>query len=138
MMTTSCGIARRRSTRKISSQLSGLIWKARTIASRGPPEMPSTTTATAMPTVIAKPSSIAGRYRHMTSRLKKYLISWSMAGAGGRGAPSPTDALEELLRALHPRIAEQLGRRTLLDDLAVVHEDHAVGHLARETHLVGD
>ena len=29
-------------------------------------------------------------------------------------------------------------RRTLLDDLALVHEDHAIGHVAGEADLVGD
>ena len=35
------------------------------------------------------------------------------------------------------RIVEELVRAVLLDDLATVHEDDAVGHLAREAHFVG-
>ena len=42
------------------------------------------------------------------------------------------------LGALLLRAQEHVVRRPLLDDDALIHEDHAVGDLAREAHLVGD
>src|SRR4051812_29347712 len=51
---------------------------------------------------------------------------------------SVQDLAQEQLRALVLRVAEELVGRVHLDDLAVVHEDHAVRDLAREAHLVGD
>src|SRR5437870_1179571 len=83
--------------------VSGGIWQARTTASPRPPVIPSTTTATAISRVIQKPSSIAGKACSMTSTLKKYLASWSMA------ASAPGDAFEELPGALHARVAEHFG-----------------------------
>ena len=34
------------------------------------------------------------------------------------------------------RVIEELGWRVLLDDLSLVHEDHAISDRAREAHLV--
>src|SRR5262245_56420175 len=48
------------------------------------------------------------------------------------------DLAEEELGALVARVGEERLRLVLLDDLAPVHEDHAIGHGAREAHLVGD
>src|SRR6266513_5990004 len=48
------------------------------------------------------------------------------------------DLREELLRALRARRAEELFLLGVLDDPPRVHEDHAVRHLARESHLVRD
>src|SRR5260370_40234388 len=48
------------------------------------------------------------------------------------------DLAEEELGALVARIGEERLRLVLLDDLAHVHEDHAVGNRAGEAHLVGD
>ena len=48
------------------------------------------------------------------------------------------DFREEQLRPIAPGAAEELVLRRVLDDLALVHEDHAVRDLAGETHLVGD
>ena len=45
---------------------------------------------------------------------------------------------QERLRALFPGLADHLSRRPFLDDDAAVHEQHLVGHLARELHLVRD
>ena len=47
------------------------------------------------------------------------------------------DLRQELLRALRAGLAEEIVLGGVLDDLAAVHEDHAVGDLARESHLVG-
>jgi hypothetical protein len=47
-------------------------------------------------------------------------------------------AVEEGAGALVLRVADDLVRVSLLDDDAVVHEDHPVRDLAREGHLVGD
>ena len=41
-------------------------------------------------------------------------------------------------RALLPRLVEHVGRHALLDDPPLVHEDHAIAHLAGELHLVRD
>ena len=35
-------------------------------------------------------------------------------------------------------VVEKLVRRIVLDDLALVHEDHAVGHGAGKSHLMRD
>src|SRR3990172_255698 len=48
------------------------------------------------------------------------------------------DLGQKLLRPLRARAAEERLGLGVLDDLAVVHEDHAVRDLAREAHLVRD
>ena len=48
------------------------------------------------------------------------------------------DLAQELADTLVFRVGEEMLRRALLDDLAVGHEDNAVGHRAGEAHLVGD
>ena len=50
----------------------------------------------------------------------------------------PLDLADEGAGALLGRGLEDRRRRALLDDQAVVHEDHAVGGIAREGHLVAD
>src|SRR3546814_2751202 len=45
---------------------------------------------------------------------------------------------EEQLGARRLRVVEELLRLVLLDDLAAIHEDHPVGDLAGEAHLVSD
>ena len=57
---------------------------------------------------------------------------------GERSAFLLADAAEELLRALLRGVVEDLVRQTLLRHDAILHEDDAVGHVAREAHLVGD
>src|SRR5690242_16724274 len=47
------------------------------------------------------------------------------------------DLAEEVLGAIAARCGEELVRRRVLDDLAAVHEDHAVRRAAGEAHLVG-
>src|SRR5215213_8081569 len=47
------------------------------------------------------------------------------------------DLVDEVARAFAPGGLEELLRRALLDDVAVVDEDDPVAHLAREPHLVG-
>ena len=58
------------------------------------------------------------------------------------GVPQPErlvqDLAEEQLGALVARVVEEFLGLVLLDDLALVHEDHAVGDLAGKTHFVGD
>src|SRR3954463_10158877 len=46
------------------------------------------------------------------------------------------DAVQELPRTFALRLAEELLRRRLFDDLAAVHEHHRVGHAPGEAHLV--
>src|SRR5687768_12728910 len=48
------------------------------------------------------------------------------------------DLGQELLATVGLRSPEERLRRALLDHLALVHEDHAVGHPAGEPHLVRD
>src|SRR5690606_10503809 len=50
------------------------------------------------------------------------------------------DLGQEMLRALGTRrhIAEELFIAAVFDDFAGVHEHHAIGHLAGESHFVGD
>src|SRR6267143_6721218 len=45
---------------------------------------------------------------------------------------------QELLRAFAARTAEEIGLQRILDDLALVHEDHAIRDLAGKAHFVGD
>src|ERR1700741_3669240 len=45
---------------------------------------------------------------------------------------------QETLRALVLRRIDHLRRRSLLDDLALIHEHHAVGDAAREADFMGD
>nr|GEY82994.1 hypothetical protein [Tanacetum cinerariifolium] len=47
------------------------------------------------------------------------------------------DLAEEQPRTVTLRVIEEVVRRGLFDDLALVHEDHAVRHRARKTHFVG-
>jgi hypothetical protein len=47
------------------------------------------------------------------------------------------DLAEEQLGALVLRIVEELVWLVLLDDLALIHEDHPVGNLPGEAHFVG-
>jgi ABC-type glycerol-3-phosphate transport system substrate-binding protein len=51
---------------------------------------------------------------------------------------SMQDLAEEQPGAFVLRIVEELGRRILFDDLALVHEDDPIGHLPRKAHLVRD
>src|SRR5882672_4988532 len=48
------------------------------------------------------------------------------------------DLGEEMLRALRARLSEKVVLGRVLDDFPAVHENDAVGNLARETHLVRD
>src|SRR5439155_7826428 len=48
------------------------------------------------------------------------------------------DLGQELLRAFRAWLAEEIILGRVLDDFSAVHEDHAMTHLARESHLVGD
>src|SRR5512140_1561203 len=50
----------------------------------------------------------------------------------------PQDLGQEVAAALALRVVEELLRGVALDDLALVHEDHAVGDSLGEAHLVGD
>src|SRR6516225_5892630 len=45
---------------------------------------------------------------------------------------------QENLRTVAARLIEELGRGRVLDNAALVHEHHALGHLARKPHLVRD
>src|SRR5579883_1826842 len=44
---------------------------------------------------------------------------------------------QEFLRAVAAGLAEEILLRRIFDDLAAVHEDHAVGDLAGKAHLMG-
>ena len=48
------------------------------------------------------------------------------------------DLVEEGPGSLLPGSIEELVGRGAFDDLAVIHEDDPVGHLARESHFVGN
>ena len=47
------------------------------------------------------------------------------------------DLAQEQLGAIILWVVEEVVRRGLFDDFALVHEDHAVGHGAGEAHFVG-
>src|SRR2546423_13974060 len=127
-MTTSWGSVRKRSTNATMSPFRSRNRNARSIASASPRRMPSVTTAAASSSVTRNPDRSAGRYLAITSALKKVSASRPI----GRTASRPDrglrveDALEKLARPLVGGVAEDGGRRPLLDDLAAVHEQHAV------------
>src|SRR5690606_27394310 len=68
---------------------------------------------------------------------------FSVAAPSGLRPPllpgrSVQNLAQEQLGPIVLRVLEERVRLVLLDDFATVHEDDAVGDLAREAHLVGD
>ena len=49
----------------------------------------------------------------------------------------PLDTAQELTGTLLSRVIDNLLGRTLLDNAASVHKDHAIGNIARKLHRVG-
>ena len=50
----------------------------------------------------------------------------------------PQNLRQEILRPVRLRVVEEVVRVVLLDDLALIHEDHAIGNGLGEAHFVGD
>ena len=63
------------------------------------------------------------------------LPSYRLAVSRCLGGVEPA---EEGAQAIATRVADNVLRGTFFDDDAAIHEDDAVGRLAREHHLVGD
>src|SRR5437016_1712665 len=118
------------------------------------------TTASAISMVVSTPCRIEGRYCAIRFGLKKVSRKAFMGGTcvhcccrkhpcaplsrkGGGNTPSvrrvqtssPCQLCDEGPGPWFLRRAEDPLRRTFLDDQAVIHEDHAVGGVARKTHL---
>src|ERR1700704_509000 len=114
------------------STLTGNTRNERRIASTRPSARPVTTTAAAISTVTTTPFMIAGKYRSISSGLKN--------ASRKRDQPSIAASARELgQERAGARLAgcgEYLLRRALFHDRAVVHENHAVGGVACEPHLV--
>src|SRR3954468_23866567 len=78
---------------------------------------------------------MSGRYLAMTFALKK--VSTKRSQLDIRCATSVAlDLADEGARALAARGLEDRRPRTFLDDHALVHEEHAVGRIACEAHLM--
>ena len=50
----------------------------------------------------------------------------------------PQNLRQKVLGSIRLRVVEEVVRVVLLDDLALIHEDHAVRHGFGEAHFVGD
>src|SRR3972149_2825202 len=134
-MITSGGRARNRSTMKTSSRVTGLKPRLRSSASARPVTRPATMTSAASSTVTSMPWAMSGKYLAITLALKKVSRKRSQLDIARRRSV-PLDLADEAACAvLHGRL-EDLSRRALLDDGALVHEDHAVGGVAGEAHPV--
>src|SRR5438105_15872453 len=119
---------------KMISQLSGRMPRLRISARISPVNRPAATINSASSTVRTVPSRMSGRYLAMTLALKKVSTNLSQ-----RVMRSVTLNLpDEGARALVCRALEDLRRRPLLDDQAIVHEHYAIGRGAGEAHLVAD
>src|ERR1700694_3675073 len=137
-MTTSGGSERNRSTRPMISQLSGRMPRLLSKARARPAAMPATTTRTASSIVTTTPDRMSGRYLSMTFVLKNVSVKRPQFDIGVSRLSMPLDLADEGARALVGRLLEDDGRRSLLDDGALVHEHHAVGGVAGKAHLVAD
>src|SRR4029453_11518410 len=104
----------------------------RTIASASPSKVPVTTTAAAISIVTTTPFMMAGKYRSITSQLKNVSRKRDQASM----AVSARDLGDEGAGARLAGRRKHLLRRPLLHDDPVIHEDHAVGGVARKAHLV--
>src|SRR5471032_2452395 len=138
-MITSGGRERRTSTTKMISQLSGRIASDRISASTRPLPMPAITIRMASSMVTSVPHRMSGRYFAMTFALKKVSTNlFQPATARTRRISVLPDLADERARALVRRRVEDRRWRPLLDDQAVIHEDHPVGRGLGEAHLVAD
>src|SRR5882672_6342947 len=136
-MMTSGGSARKRSTLKTISRLTGRKPALRSSASASPAAMPVTMTSAASSSVTSMPYAMSGRYFAMTLALKKVSTKRSQFDIARR-LSVPLDLADEAARALVARRLEDNARRALLHDRALVHEDHAVGGIAGKAHFVAD
>ena len=50
----------------------------------------------------------------------------------------PQNLRQEILRPVRLRVVEEVVRVVLLDDLALIHEDHSVGDRFGKAHFVSD
>src|SRR5947209_4813025 len=135
-MMTSGGSARKRSTTKTISRLTGRQPRLRSSASASPAARPLAMTSAASSMVTSMPCAMSGRYLAMTFALKKVSRKRSRFCMAQRSVA--LDLADESARALVARGLEDRRRRSFLDDRAVVHEKHAVGGVAGEAHLVAD
>src|SRR6266436_4485582 len=132
-MRTSGGSARNTSAKTTISALTGSTRNERATASTRPSAMPVTTTAAAISIVTTTPFMMAGKYRSISSGLKNASRKRDQPSIA---AASVCELGQERASAHLAGRGEDLLRRPLLHDRAVVHEDHAVGGVAREPHLV--
>ena len=89
----------------------------------------------AISTVTSTPLRMSGQYWAIIAGLKKVSTKRSQAVMALTWSSSATNARVRLSRG---RIEASRRRRPLLDDLALVHEDDAVGGIARKAQLVAD
>src|SRR5262245_58142548 len=124
MMSTSGGSARSTSTATMMKKLTTRRRSVRRSAAARPVARPVATITAASCSVTTKPSAIFGAYCAMTSQLRK--VSPNL----------PIQRGDELADADVLRPVEDLLRRALLEDAALVHEHDAVGGASCKPHLV--
>src|SRR5215510_11332529 len=120
------------STKTTISAFTASRRNVRTIASASPSRVPVTTTAAAISIVTTTPFMMAGKYRSITSQLKNVSRNRGQASM----AVSARELGDEGAGARFAGRRKHLLRRPLLHDHAMIHEDDAVGGVAREAHLV--
>src|SRR5262249_48716128 len=120
------------STKTTISAFTASRRNVRTIASASPSSVPVTTTAAAISIVTSTPFMMAGKKRSITAQLKNVSRKRDQASM----AVSAREFGDESASARLARRRKHLLRRPLLHDDPVIHEDHAVGGIAREAHLV--
>src|SRR5262249_33513966 len=106
----------------------------RTIANISPSSVPVTTTAPAISIVTTTPFVIAGKYRSMMVQLKNVSRKRDQASM----AISTSEFGDERAGSRLAGRRKDLLRRPLLHYDPVIHEDHAVGGIAREPHLMAN
>src|SRR5262249_17741736 len=122
------------STNTTISALTASRRNVRTIASASPSKVPVTTTAAAISIVTTTPFMMAGEKRSITPQWKNVSRKRDQASM----AVSARELGNEGAGARLSGHRKHLLRRPLLHDGPVIHEDHAVGGIAREAHLMTD
>src|SRR5262249_21012419 len=120
------------STKTTISTFTASRRNVRTIASASPSSVPVTTTAAAISIVTTTPFMMAGKKRPITPQLNNVSRNRGQADM----AVSARELGDEGAGARLAGRRKHLLRRPLLHDEPVIHEDHAVGGITREAHLV--
>src|SRR4051794_8006581 len=126
-MTISNGTPRARPTQPAAGRRSSGERDSLPAASGSPSTTATAKPSTASSTVSSRPCSSSEEWSETTLESKAAITT----------SADLVDGAQERARALVARRLERLGR-ALFHDLPAVHEDHAVGDVHREAHLMGD